>query len=533
MATRNAGGFLRRWPWDGGADRTRRAALSVWLLLAAGGAVAAGDHTHDRILGFSEDGRHFAFETFGLQRGSGLPFANIFVVDLERDAWVPGTPFRARAGEAAMAEVEAAPYAALAAIRAEAQTAAEELLEALAIRRPATVLFARGIAEAHGASAQITVARPHPDDPTAPPQAVTTLALDEVPVPGGAAVCPDPAALRGYRLSHLPAGAAPRILHEDARIPASRGCPVAYRLDAVVSAGHPRPGGRGVALISVWRHGFEGLERHVIAVPVPLPGPSSDGPEDVAGIAAAFLGEAAPVDVGTLQAALRATLPGQGTTPSWPDADLSPAVRAALIVQVVEPPLPRARLWITTAQRTVPTEGAGGPVPLSLVSVVRHDLGRARRAELAEPFGVVWRFAMRPVQGMRADAVAAGRGTTEASACGPVPCAAPGPARLEGARTPAPGAAGPRFAAGAAGPGFAAGAAGLPSDADLIALLEAAGAADAFLIERGLGQDGAVQVVAVARGMPVRGLVATAEGIVWLHAPVLGSPDGDVTEVRR
>ena len=46
------------------------------------------------ILGFSPDGGVFAFEEFGVQDGSGFAYANVYMIDTERDAWVSGTPIR-------------------------------------------------------------------------------------------------------------------------------------------------------------------------------------------------------------------------------------------------------------------------------------------------------------------------------------------------------------------------------------------------------------------------------------------------------
>ncbi len=522
-----------------------RAARALGLVAGLAGPAAA-DYTHDRVIGFSEDGRYFAFETYGLQRGSGLPYSNIFVVDLDRDAWVPGSPIRVGASEADMAEVEAAPYAALAATRAEARSEGADLIEALEIRRPATVLFARGIGEAHDAPSRITVSRPDPDDPTRSPQAATTLELEAIAVPGGAEFCPDPDALRGYRLTRRPQGQAPRILHEDSRIPDSRRCPVAYRLDAVLSPGHPKPDGRGAALISVWGQGFEGLERRVIAVPVPLPGPAaaSMAPEGdtVSGVAASFVEGFAPRDIRRLEEALRETLPGDPASVFLPDADLSPATRAVMLVDLEEASLRHYRSWITVETREVRPAGAGGPVPVSLVSVERYNLGPARRARLVESTGsdrvappeafgtgpdVAWRIATRPVQGMRADLVAAGRGVIERSGqatCGPVPCAAADPARIDGTGTAPPGGMAP-------GDAMPARADGLPSDADLVRRLEAAGPAETVLIERGLWQDHAVQAVSFVDGAPVRGIIATPDTVNWLRSPRVepagAAPDGD------
>ena len=67
-------------------------------ILALGALITAALASEDaelNIIGFSKDGTLFAFEEFGLQSGSGLPFSNLYVVDLPSDRWVRGTPFRA------------------------------------------------------------------------------------------------------------------------------------------------------------------------------------------------------------------------------------------------------------------------------------------------------------------------------------------------------------------------------------------------------------------------------------------------------
>ena len=248
----------------------RGVALALGLLMGLTGPALAGHYTHDRVLGFSGEGRYFAFKTYGLQRGSGLPFANLYVLDVARDAWVSGTPLRTRRGEEMMAEVEAAPFAALADVRAELMQRAGPVLERHGIQRPATVIYAAGIGQTHGAAETVQVAVPHPDDPTAAPWGGFELTLEGIAVAGGSSSCTEPETLRGYRLTMTLPGTDAQVLHEDRTIPASRGCPQAYRLDAVLSAGYPQAERPMVALISVWGQGFEGLERNVIALPLPV-----------------------------------------------------------------------------------------------------------------------------------------------------------------------------------------------------------------------------------------------------------------------
>jgi predicted secreted protein len=54
----------------------------------------AGDFAERYILGFSPGGRSFAFEQYGIQDGTGFPYADIFLIDTQTGQWVAGSPFR-------------------------------------------------------------------------------------------------------------------------------------------------------------------------------------------------------------------------------------------------------------------------------------------------------------------------------------------------------------------------------------------------------------------------------------------------------
>lgn len=239
------------------------AAGIAFLLLCAAAPLRAGDFAVDAPVGFSVDGRYFAFEEFGVQDGSGFPYANLYVIDLERDAWVSGTPIRVRR------EAEDAGWSGLAAVRGEARARAGGILADLGVRAPALELFARGIGEARGAPARVTVAVPNPSFPMAEPWGRLDLVLETIAAPSPLDFCPEPT--RGFRLTRIDAAGGARVLHADARVPRSRGCAVDYRLTRVLAPGFPAAGATGVAVISVFASGFEGLDRRFIALPVPLP----------------------------------------------------------------------------------------------------------------------------------------------------------------------------------------------------------------------------------------------------------------------
>ncbi len=68
------------------------ASLLAFLVLAAAPALA-GDRALLNIIGYSEDYQYIAFEEFGVRDGSGGYYSHIYVVDLDDDSWVKGTPY--------------------------------------------------------------------------------------------------------------------------------------------------------------------------------------------------------------------------------------------------------------------------------------------------------------------------------------------------------------------------------------------------------------------------------------------------------
>ena len=78
-------------------DLVRRVSASVTLLAALfSGSAIAGDSAQFDAIGYSPDGRYFAFEQFGIQDGSGFAYSEIFIIDLQTDSFVAGAPFRER-----------------------------------------------------------------------------------------------------------------------------------------------------------------------------------------------------------------------------------------------------------------------------------------------------------------------------------------------------------------------------------------------------------------------------------------------------
>lgn len=222
---------------------------------AACAGAAAGDAANLNVLGFDGNGDVFAFEEYGIQDGSGFPYANRFYIDTNTDKFLPGTPIRVRL-EQDGASVDAA--------RADAKAKGEAIV-------PRNVLDAnRGYLAGFNALTE-TSADPHrmtvSPRPVFPPiDPPLALMLDELPFED-AQRCMDLGDLKGFRLRRLtePDGGTATILHEDTAVPASRNCATGYRLSGVQMSSPENPNAFAV-LIAIESIGFEGPDFRWMAV---------------------------------------------------------------------------------------------------------------------------------------------------------------------------------------------------------------------------------------------------------------------------
>ncbi|MEO3387455.1 DUF2259 domain-containing protein [Mesorhizobium sp. CAU 1741] len=236
----------------------RFAALLLALaILPLSLSARAGDAAELNILGFSADGGVFAFEEYGIQDGSGFPYANRFYIDTATDAFLPGTPIRVRIDDEAASLEDA---------RAEARTSGE------AIVSEAELAANRGTTAGYNAITELS-ADPHrmtvnPRKVMPPIDQPVEFRLDEIPFEASQTCEPFGPAM-GFRLvrTGLEPGKTAALLHEDTSIPASRNCALGYRIGAVQTF-FPEAGDPVFAvLISVRSFGFEGPDHRWIALP--------------------------------------------------------------------------------------------------------------------------------------------------------------------------------------------------------------------------------------------------------------------------
>ena len=236
----------------------RNAVLAASALLAASlsAPALAGDRALVDFIGFSGDGRYFAFEEFGVQDGSGFPFSTIYVIDLPADKWVAGSPFSAKL------EDDGSPVDK---VRQQSRALAAGVLEDLAVNEPADLIALNGDGQSGGKS----IAFGFPGYGLNAPQQMRTLVLETFAADTPGTPCSDYTADPTLGFALTLDGVE---LHRDTTLPKSRGCALDYRIFGVVEPaqlGGSVPG--AVAIISVYPFGFEGPDRRFIAVPLNQP----------------------------------------------------------------------------------------------------------------------------------------------------------------------------------------------------------------------------------------------------------------------
>lgn len=239
------------------------------LFLTSAAPAFAADGAQSHAIGFSPDGKYFAFEQYGIQDGSGFAFSDIFVLDIAGDSWVKGTPVRVLE-ETETNSVDAA--------RSKAMAQAKPVLDSIKawgsvdtlVHMPFTEL---GLADRRAAR----FGRYYTS--TADSGAYDALGSWEISVKDVAlpapADCPDidiatPAGM-DVSVRNLQSGNAVTAA-KDTSIPKSRSCPHAYDIEAVFApSAYDVPGDPHVALIGVYSRGFEGSNRRFVAVPFTPP----------------------------------------------------------------------------------------------------------------------------------------------------------------------------------------------------------------------------------------------------------------------
>jgi predicted secreted protein len=233
------------------------ASLLAVTALAAPASAIAGDAAELNMLGFTADGGIFAFEEYGVQDGSGFPYANRYYIDTAKDAFVPGSPIRIQP-QSEDPSVET--------VRAEARKKGEVIVaDAELAKHPGYTAAINPISELSADPFRVVANSsplyPQPSDPM-------EFRLEELEGIKPGVKCEEWQEIRGFRLLKVDThpGGTTKILHEDKQIPSSRGCPLGHRI-GVVQSYFPEGGPHiAVVVLAVRSFGFEGPDYRWLAV---------------------------------------------------------------------------------------------------------------------------------------------------------------------------------------------------------------------------------------------------------------------------
>lgn len=233
---------------------------AVLIAGATATATAAELSTYDPI-GFSPDGELFAFIEYGVQDGSGAPYANGFAIRVADDAFVAGTPIRLGGGEPGdLSDAEL--LGSVRGLRTEARVLIEEATGE-GRWRPGDLLAFSPVTDLDRDGRQVTV---NPRYIPSTTDGALTAQLETIPFANDTNDCPDfGSPIVGFRLT-IEDGHNLATLNEDASVPGSRGCPLDYRIGGIETY-HAPDGTRSVAvLVQMLTIGFEGRDGRWLAV---------------------------------------------------------------------------------------------------------------------------------------------------------------------------------------------------------------------------------------------------------------------------
>lgn len=238
-------------------NRLRAFSLAVVAALPCTPALA-GDGAGLDVIGFSRDGRYFAFAQEGTQDGSGFPYASIHVVDTDNNSEAQGSPVTHVDEDDANGDA-----------RVEATNKAKSLLDKLQIDASATPLAVNGMASPFEALTPMEV-RPTLARETSELRfshsaflGETVLRLEQPLVSQEKCEGMQPGETVGAVLKLQRGVGHITTLLDDQTDPARLGCPSAYGLTAAFL---DRNESRLVTILSYYPIGFEGPDRRFRAV---------------------------------------------------------------------------------------------------------------------------------------------------------------------------------------------------------------------------------------------------------------------------
>ena len=232
--------------------------ILVLLTILSKSVALAGDYASRDIIGFSSDGRYFAYEQYGVQDGSGFPYSEIFIINTENDSWVSGSPVKILLQDEKHGVKE---------VREDAMNKAQPLLKRHDIREPEEQLASNPRAEISADPHSIAVNTAYQMTP--PSEQIVRFSIKEKSLASERCGAFTDNPIKGFTLT-LSRNGQNSTLQDDDHLPESRGCPLGYSFADIYRhvSGEMQT---FVILLHMEQVGFEGPDSRFLAVSVRLP----------------------------------------------------------------------------------------------------------------------------------------------------------------------------------------------------------------------------------------------------------------------
>ena len=216
----------------------------------------AGDFAEFRSLGFSKDSKVFGFEQFGVQDGSGFPYAERFFIDTATDRYIKGTPFRIRIEDE---------NATLHHARQMAKQASQAIIDSYDIGTEHASILAFNPSTEKSSDPYVIAFQSfsYEPNPNSPNELKLEL-IDLTPSKDCENITPD---AKGFKLVLTNEDTKSSLtIHEDKSVPKSRNCPIDYQISGVLAFNRFNQPPVFIYLVLVRSFGFEGPDGRWIAI---------------------------------------------------------------------------------------------------------------------------------------------------------------------------------------------------------------------------------------------------------------------------
>ncbi len=239
--------------------RTAKYLTGMLLLLAIWGQNARGAENSQVVpIGYSQNGRYFAYEEYGRDDVQKSVYSRIYMVDLEEISQVVGTPVFNRAEQDRLSLFQ---------VRAQTRQDAQVYLDSLKITHPAIIAAMIGDGQADADRSHISFGVPSMQ---VSGKIVGRYDLSLETFETASAMDCDPyldQPPQGMKLVMENFGTTLEA-YKDGVLSRSRECPFAYQLTGVVLPFAATDISNSVALVSVLTRGLTGVQRHFLAIPL-------------------------------------------------------------------------------------------------------------------------------------------------------------------------------------------------------------------------------------------------------------------------